>query len=133
MHLPSRESATLSDLAAKLYGLSELLCSDLAPATQVHLAPDSDLLGELPTTQILRLREGQADYYLNGKLIMHCDSGDLLGLPRSLNLPSGEWRSSTSLVADVYERDTLVNHIHADSKRQRHWAHYLLCMQSFYE
>ena len=133
MHLPSKESATLSDLAAKLYGLSELLCSDLPPATQVHLAPDSDLLGELPTTQILRLREGQADYYLNGKLIMHCDSGDLLGLPRSLNLPSGEWRSSTSLVADVYERDTLVNHIHSDSKRQRHWAHYLLCMQSFYE
>ncbi|QEI11209.1 Crp/Fnr family transcriptional regulator [Cellvibrio japonicus] len=132
MHLPSKQSETLSDLAAKLSALGDLLCADL-PAERARISPGNDLFNDRPTTEILRLVDGQAEYLVNGKLVLAGDAGDILGLPRSLNLPYGEWRNQEPIEVDIYTRDGLVNHINSDSKRQRHWAHYLLCLQSFYE
>lgn len=134
MYLPSKQSEPLTDLAAKLRGLGELLCTGLSPVTDtLNIAPTRDIFTHRPTTQILRLIEGQVDCYIRGKLVMHYEEGDFLGLTRSLSLPHGELRCTVPIQVDVYERDHLVTHVNADQKLQRHWAHYLLCNQSFYE
>lgn len=134
MYLPSKQSEPMTDLATKLRGLGELLCSGLTPiTTPVDIAPTRDIFANRPATQIFRLREGQVDCYVRGKLVMHFDAGDLLGLTRSLSLPHGELRCTVPILVDVYERDQLVTHVNNDPKLQRHWAHYLLCGQSFYE
>ena len=134
MYLPSKQSESMTDLAAKLRGLGELICKELTPAiAHQDLPPSRDIFADRPATQVLMLLDGQVDCYIRGKLVMHYDAGDLLGLTRSLNLPHGELRCSVPVQVDVYERDQLVAHVNSDQKLQRHWAHYLLCNQSFYE
>ncbi len=133
MQLPSQHTESLAQLATKLRGLTDLICAGLESPTSQQILPTTNLFAERPATQLLRLLEGQADYFVRGKLVMHCEAGDLLGLPRSLSLPVGEWRLSAPAQAVIYERDALVNHVNSDPRRQRHWAHYLLCLQSFYE
>ncbi len=133
MQLPSHHTQELTQLAEKLQALTQLICADLPLGQVESVAITSDLFAQRPNTQLLRLVDGQADYYVRGKLVMHFEAGDLLGLPRSLNLPSGEWRLTLPAQVAVYERDSLVNHVNSSAKLQRHWAHYLLCYQSFYE
>ncbi len=133
MQLPSHHTQELTYLAEKLQNLTQLICADLASPGTETLAATNDLFAQRPDTQLLRLVEGQADYYVRGKLVMHFEPGDLLGLPRSLNLPSGEWRLAAPAQVQIFERDTLVKHVNNSTKLQRNWAHYLLCYQSFYE
>jgi signal-transduction protein with cAMP-binding, CBS, and nucleotidyltransferase domain len=134
MHLPSKQSEPMTDLATKLRGLGELLCATLnTTITPRDIAPTKDIFANRAATQVFRLLEGQVDCYIRGKLVMHYDVGDLLGLTRSLNLPHGELRCTGPIQVEVYERDQLISHINSDNKLQRHWAHYLLCAQSFYE
>ncbi len=134
MHFPIKQSELMSDLAAKLRSLSELLCTATAPADEPFVTPASDdIFADIPPTRLLRILEGQVDYSVNGKLVMHFSSGDLLGLPRSLNLPNGQFACKAPVTFLAYERDTLVTAANADLKNQRSWVYYLLCTLSLYE
>lgn len=134
MHFPIKQSELISDLAAKLRGLGELLCAPIAPAEDPFVIPASeDIFADIPPTRLLRIVDGQVDYSLNGKLVMHFAEGDLLGLPRSLNLPQGQFSCKAPVTCVAYERDALVAAVNADLKSQRNWAYYLLCTISVYE
>ena len=134
MHFPIKQSELMSDLAAKLRGLSELLCAQIKPAEDNILIPASnDIFADIPPTRLLRIVEGQMDYAVNGKLVLSFTEGDLLGLPRSLNLPQGQFISKAPVTAIAYERDELMTAVNADLKNQRNWAYYLLCTISLYE
>jgi CRP/FNR family cyclic AMP-dependent transcriptional regulator len=134
MHFPIKQSELMSDLAAKLRGLSELLCAVVEPADDPFVVnANDDIFADITPTRLLRITEGQVDYYLNGKLVMHFTEGDLLGLPRSLNLPQGQFSCKAPVTFVAYERDTLVSAVNADLKSQRNWAYYLLCSLSIYE
>lgn len=134
MHLPTKQSDLLSELAAKLHGLTELLCAQVVPADAPFLvASSSDIFADIAPTRVLLIVEGQVDYYLHNKLMMHFEAGDLLGLPRSLNLPQGQFSCSGPVTLLAYERDALVAQANSDLKSQRNWAHLLLCNISYYE
>lgn len=134
MHFPIKQSELLSDLAAKLRSLSELLCAHIKPAENNILIPASnDIFADIPPTRLLRIVEGQMDYSVNGKLVMSFTEGDLLGLPRSLNLPQGHFACKAPVTVVAYERDDLMTAANADLKSQRNWAYYLLCTVSLYE
>ncbi len=132
MQLPTKYTDYLSELANKLRHLSETLSLGLAAATETAAA-GTDLLAARPTASLLRLLDGQVNYYLDGKLLWQCEPGDLLGLTRSLDLPGGEWRAAEPVTLAVYDRDAWLTHVHATGERQRAWSHYLLCQQSFLE
>ncbi len=134
MHFPIKQSELMSDLAAKLRGLSELLCNPVKPADEPFVViASNDIFADITPTRLLRIVEGQVDYYLNGKLVMHFSEGDLLGLPKSLNLPQGQFACKGPVTFLAYERDELVSAANGDLKSQRNWAYYLLCTISFYE
>lgn len=134
MHFPIKQSELMSDLAAKLRGLSELLCASIAPTDAPFVTPASDdIFVDTPPTRLLRIVEGQVDYHLNGKLVMHFTEGDLLGLPGSLNLPQGQFSCKAPVTLIAYERDAVITAVNADLKSQRNWAYYLLCTVSLYE
>lgn len=134
MHFPIQQSELMSELAATLRGLNEVLCAQIEPSEAPVVTPaNGDIFADLPPTRLLRIVEGQVDYYLNGKLILNFTEGDLLGLPRSLNLPQGRFACSSPVTFIAYERDALVTAVNADLKAQRNWAHFLLCSISLYE
>jgi CRP/FNR family cyclic AMP-dependent transcriptional regulator len=134
MHLPTNQSDLMSELAAKLCGLTELLCEQVAPSdTTFVIEASSDIFADVAPTSLLLIVEGQVDYYLHNKLVLHFTAGDLLGLPRSLNLPQGQFTCDTPITVLPYERDTLVAQANSDLKSQRNWAYLLLCTISYYE
>lgn len=134
MHFPIKQSELMVDLAATLRDLSDVLCNGIEPAEDSVLTPASeDIFEDLPPTRLLRILEGQVDYYLNGKLVLHFTSGDILGLSRSLNLPVGRFACAEPVTFQAFERDVWVTAVNADLKKQRNWAHYLLCTTSLYE
>ncbi|WP_331344738.1 cyclic nucleotide-binding domain-containing protein [Cellvibrio sp. UBA7661] len=134
MYLPTKQSDLMSDLAAKLRGLTELLCSQTSPADEpFEVNATSDIFADAPLTSVFLITEGQVDYHLQNKLIMHYEAGDLIGLPRSLNLPCGQFSCTGPIKLVAYERDTLVAQANSDLKSQRNWAYMLLCMISYQE
>jgi len=134
MHLPTKQSDLMSELAAKLRGLTELLCSQTTPADDPFvIEASSDIFADDPPTRVFLIVEGQVDYYLYNKLVMHFSEGDLLGLPRSLNLPQGQFSCKTPITVVAYDRDTLVAQANSDLKSQRNWAYLLLSNISYYE
>lgn len=134
MHLPTNQSDLMSELAAKLRGLTGLLCAQVAPADESFvIAESSDIFADISPTRVLLIVEGQVDYYLHNKLVMHFEEGDLLGLPRSLNLPQGQFSCKEPVTLVAYERDALVEQANSDLKSQRNWAYLLLCNISYYE
>ena len=134
MHLPTKQSELMSELAAKLRGLTELLCTQVTPADDpFSIAACSDIFADIPPTRTLLIIEGQVDYYLHNKLVMRFEEGDLLGLPRTLNLPQGQFSCDSPVKLQAYERDALVEQANSDLKSQRNWAYLLLCSISFYE
>jgi len=134
MHLPTKQSDLMSELAVKLRGLTELLCAQVTPADEPFIIEAcSDIFADIAPTRALLVIEGQVDYYLNNKLVMHFAAGDLLGLPRSLNLPQGQFTCKGSVTLVAYDRDALVERANSDIKSQRNWAHLLLCNISYYE
>lgn len=134
MYLPTKQSDLMSELAAKLRGLTELLCAPVTPADDpVVIEVSSDIFADIAPTRALRIVEGQVDYYLHNKLVMHFEAGDLLGLPGTLNLPQGQFSCDNQVTLLAYERDALVEQANSDLKSQRNWAYLLLCNISFYE
>lgn len=134
MYLPTKQSDLMSELAAKLRGLTELLCTPVAPADEPFtISASSDIFADIPPTRTLLVVEGQVDYYLHNKLVMHFEEGDLLGLPRSLNLPQGQFSCKEPVTLLAYERDALVAQANSDLKSQRNWAYLLLSTISYYE
>lgn len=134
MHLPTKQSDLMSELAAKSRGLTELLCTQATPVDEPFaMNACSDIFADIASTRTLLIVEGQVDYYLHNKLVMHFEEGDLLGLPRSLNLPQGQFSCQGPVTLLAYERDALVEQANSDLKSQRNWAHLLLCTISYYE
>lgn len=134
MHLPHKQSDVMTDLAVKLRGLTELLCTELDSVGDAFFVNQStDLFASLPQSQILLLLEGQVEYRIRGKVVMCLDAGDLLGLPRALNLATGVFSCDSVTKLLLIDRDVLMARVNSELKFQRHWAHYLLCSQSFYE
>jgi CRP/FNR family cyclic AMP-dependent transcriptional regulator len=134
MHFPIKQSELMIDLAATLRDLSDVLCNQIEPAEEgVVTSPTTDIFADLPPTRLLSIVEGEVDYFFNGKLVLHFTQGDILGLPRSLNLPQGRFACSSPVTFKAYERDAWVTAVNADLKSQRNWAHFLLCSISLYE
>lgn len=134
MHLPTKQSDLMFELATKLRDLTALLCAQVIPADEPFVTEaNSDIFAEIAPTRALLIVEGQVDYYLNNKLVMHFEAGDLLGLPGSLNLPQGQFSCKGAATLIAYDRDALVEQANSDLKSQRNWAYLLLCNISYYE
>ena len=134
MHLPTKQSDLMSELATKLRSLTALLCTQVTPADEpFSVNASDDIFADIPPTRTLLLVEGRVDYYLHNKLVMHLEEGDLLGLPRSLNLPQGQFSCKGPVTLLAYERDALVTQANSDLKSQRNWAYLLLSTISYYE
>lgn len=134
MHLPNKQSDTISDLAVKMRGLTEVLLAQLAPAGEpIAVSASADIFSAQIHTDLLFINEGQVQYRVDGKIITTFEHGDLLGLPRSLSLPDGQFSCVGPVTLTPYDRDDLVNHVNSDARLHKHWTYYLLCQISFYQ
>lgn len=134
MHLPNKQSDTITDLAVKLRGLTEVLFAQLTPSgAALSISQTQNLFADQPHTGLFLILEGQVEYRVAGKLITLFDEGDLLGLPRSLSLPDGQFSCETPVKLMPYDRDQLVSHVNSDPRLQKNWAYYLLCYSCFYQ
>jgi CRP/FNR family cyclic AMP-dependent transcriptional regulator len=134
MHLPSKQSDTITDLAVKLRGLTEILLDRLLPSGEpISVGQSDDIFANQTHTELLYITEGQVEYRINGKIITLFEAGDLLGLPRSLSLPDGQFSCTTSVILTPYDRDDLVSHVNSEARLQKNWAYYLLCSVTFYQ
>ena len=134
MHLPSKQSDTMTDLAVKQRGLTEVLLAHLPPSGEpLSVDQSDDLFAGQTHTGLLQISEGQVEYRINGKIITLFEQGDLLGLLRSLSLPDGQFSCTSPVIITPYDRDDLISHVNNDPRLQKHWAYYLLCQLSYYQ
>lgn len=134
MHLPTKQSDSMTDVAIKSRSLTELILQGILPcAHPLELNDSGNIFAEQPNTRLFKLEEGQVEFRVRGKLVAILEEGDLIGLTRSLNLNDGIFSCSSPVSLIPYERDELVAHVNSDSKLQKHWTHYLVCNLAFYQ
>lgn len=134
MHLPTKQSDSISDIAIKSRSLTELFLQNLLPsANPFEIAVSNDIFTNQPTTRLLLITEGQVYYRVRGKLVAIFEEGDLIGLTRSLNLNEGVFSCLDKIQVLPYERDELIAHVNSDLKLQKNWAHYLTCNIAFFQ
>ena len=134
MHLPNKQSDELIDLAIKLRELIDTLLIQLpSSGPSISIVPTDDLFKDQPATDVFLIREGHVEYRLNGKLITHFETGDLIGLPSPINLSSGQYRCDLPVTLAPYTQADLLAHVNSEPHLQKHWCHYLLCTIAFYQ
>lgn len=134
MHLPTKQSDSITDIAIKLRSLTELFLQNILPTgNPIELNVSNDIFTEQPTTRLFCIAEGQVFYRVRGKLVIVLEEGDLIGLTRSLNLNEGLYSCVNTVQLIPYERDELIAHVNSDFKLQKNWAHYLVCNIAFYQ
>jgi CRP/FNR family transcriptional regulator, cyclic AMP receptor protein len=133
MHIPTKQSESISLAALKCRNLTEALLEELTPSgTTLDITYSIDIFAELPNTCLFRIGEGYVNYSVRNKLVTVFEEGDLIGLPRSLGMNDGLYNCSEACSLIPYNRDQLVTHVNSDPKRQKNWAYYLICQQHFY-
>jgi CRP/FNR family transcriptional regulator, cyclic AMP receptor protein len=134
MHLPTKQSDSITDIAVKSRSLTDLLLANLLPcAPSLDMTPCGDIFAGQPITRLFRLEQGLVHYRVRGKLVVTFEEGDLLGLTRSLNLNEGIFSCDEPVQLAPYERDELIVQVNSDLRLQKNWAHYLVCSQAFYQ
>jgi CRP/FNR family transcriptional regulator, cyclic AMP receptor protein len=134
MHLPTKQSELITDLAIKCRGLTDVLLENLLPcAPLVLLNQSADIFAEQAATRLFRVNEGQIFYRVRHKVITVFETGDLIGLARTLNIDDGVFSCNSAVVLQPFERDDLVTHVNAHVKLQKQWAFYLICNLHFYQ
>ena len=133
MYLPDNQTPQLNELADQLRQLTRQLFAGFEPAGPVQtLDHAADLLEGRPATCLLLLKSGQVQAHHKGKLVYIAEAGDLLGLSRSLQLPHYTLAAEDPVTLVPFEREQLMAHIQADTRRQDLWTHYLLSLACFY-
>lgn len=134
MHLPTKQSDLITDLAIKCRGLTDALLENLLPcAPTLELNDSPDIFHDQSNTRLFRIIQGQVLFHTRGKLVTLFDEGDLIGLSRSLNLSEGTFTCNSTTVLELFDRDELVAHVNQDIKLQKKWAYYLICNLSFFQ
>jgi signal-transduction protein with cAMP-binding, CBS, and nucleotidyltransferase domain len=134
MHLPTKQSDSISDVAIKSRSLTELFLQNLLPVgNPVEITVSNDIFANQPSTRLFLITEGQVFYRVRGKLVAILEEGDLIGLTRSLNLNEGVFSCIENVQLMPYERDELIAHVNSDLKLQKNWVHYLVCNIAFYQ
>lgn len=134
MHLPTKQSDSITDIAIKSRSLTELLLKNLlCSGKPLEIEVSNDIYAEQPNTRLFLITAGQVFYRVRGKLVAILEEGDLMGLTRSLNLNEGFFSCTDTVVLAPYERDELIAHVNSDFKLQKNWAHYLLCNMAFFQ
>ncbi|MBB3169304.1 cyclic nucleotide-binding domain-containing protein [Simiduia aestuariiviva] len=131
MHLTETQPEHLSELTLKLRGLTELLLHTVPTGEPIFFEQSADVFAELPNNQLLLLTEGDVHLERQGKLLMEYEAGDLLGLSRALQLPEGKLVATQARFLPL-SRDDLIVRVNASSELQKHWAHYLICVATFF-
>ena len=134
MHLPTKQSDLITDLAIKCRGLTDQLLENLLPcATPLEFSDSADIFINQATSRLFRITHGQVLLHHRGKLVTIFEEGDLIGLPRSLNLGDGLFTCNPHTLLESFERDELMAHVNADMKLQKKWAYFLMCSLSFFQ
>jgi hypothetical protein len=134
MHLPTNHTETLAELSQRIRDIASNVFETLTPSsTEITLAPSDDLFAELKSSQVFLLRAGQVQCQMAAKTIVCCEPGDLLGLPRTLSLPSAVFSATEAITVQPIDRDELINHVCSDESLQKLWSYYLVARLSWYQ
>ncbi|BFM12757.1 cAMP-binding protein CbpA [Simiduia litorea] len=132
MYLSDNDSAQISDLSSKLKGLTELLLKDCPQGETLSVPHSADLFDTRPASQLLLMTSGSVHLEHQGNEVVQYETGDLLGLSRSLQLPEGKLVANQASFISI-NRDDLIAHVNASAELQKHWAYYLICLCTYFK
>jgi len=133
MRLPDRQNTTLSHVADQLRGLSKELLRGIKTSNDaVEIRNKADVFASLAGTQLFLLEEGELFCEQNQKTICIFETGDIIGLGRSLQLPEGVIRAEEQVRLTPYHRDEIFKHVNSSELLQKHWTLYLVSQAAFY-
>lgn len=79
MHLPTKQSDSITDVAVKSRSLTELFLQNLLPnGKPIEISVSNDLFDGQPNTRLFLIAEGQVYYRVRGKLVAIFEEGDLI-------------------------------------------------------
>lgn len=134
MQLPAHELDTLTDLGQKITSITRSLLEDLdTSAKPITLPASRQLFTNASPATVYVIQDGQINCDMNGKRVVIYERGDLIGLPRMLNLPSGQFSSDDSVTVVPIEREQLISHVTGNDSLQKLWSYYLVSLISWYQ
>lgn len=127
MHLPHRQSDSISDCAAWAREAAETLVTELTPAGEPETASESnDLLDGRDPALVWRITAGEAHYRVGGKQVTRHGTGDLLGLESLLPAQQGHYGCEQTVTLEPYRRDQITG------ANPEQLVHYLMCLNAFH-
>jgi hypothetical protein len=134
MHLLTQQSDTLTQLSLRIGTIASDILSSLVPACEpLQLAPSTELFIEQEHSQVFVLQAGHVYGHLAGKTLICNEPGDLLGLSRTLDLPSATFSCTETITVQPLGRDELIEHVCANKQRQKLWSYYLIAQLNWYK
>ena len=134
MHLPTKQSESITDIAIKSRSLTELLLEHIPPSgPPIDIHVGKDIFEGQAVNRLFLIAEGQIFYRVRGKLVAVLEEGDLIGLTRSLNLNEGLFSCVETVRLIPFDRDDLVAKVTSNNKLQKHWTHYLVSNIAFFQ
>lgn len=108
MHLPHKQSDTITDCAAKLREITTELLTELTPSgSAVELFSSDNLFSNQPEDRLWLILEGEAFYRVGAKQVTCLSAGDLLGLERQLSVEQGVYGCQGPITMIPYGRSEL--------------------------
>lgn len=134
MQLPTHELEALTELGQKLQSITRSLMDDFHPvSTPVAVPASPQLFASANPATVYFIQDGQINCEMNGKRIVIFEKGDLIGLHRMLNLPSGKFSAEDTVTVLPIERDDLIRHVNSTDSLQKLWSYYLVALSSWYQ
>lgn len=127
MYLLGEQPAYADRLINRLQGIPAQLMEGLAPsAPPIEIKGSDDLTGELPAQHLFIIESGLLHALVDERPLFYMQEGDLLGLRQGIELPVYRYRCEETIRLIPYLRAAVLQHIHADLRRQELFTEYLI-------
>lgn len=140
MHLPDKQSDTLSQISSQLKAFSTQLINALEqpPAETITVPSSDDIFTYLQQQNLcdkdslLYITEGKLHCKQESKSVYFAEAGDLIGLHRCLDLPCSAISNDHPVAIQILSYPQIQQSISSNPEQLSTWSQYLIYSASFF-
>lgn len=127
MYLLGDQNSSIEPLVQRLHELTQELFSDFEqPGDLITIEAAEDLYTDRDNKSIFLVQEGFVQAKADGRVLMHHEEGDLVGVCHSFGLPSLQNSVDEHCELICIDRDDWLKHIYREPRRMHLWSQYLV-------
>ncbi len=133
MLLLGERSETTEQLSERLRILSDKLFESLPEGQRITLETMPDIYALHSTENLFIIRSGTLQAYLDERLCLYYEPGDVIGLNECYQLPSLRVACDEGVIVEQHAADDLLRYTHETKERQAIWTSYLMTQISLFQ